>query len=74
MPRIPTKQITVDGKTKIVNADDPRANEPVITPETIAAMPKADVVEHLKAHGVDAPKGKVSELREALRNVAFLDI
>jgi len=27
MARIPTKEITVNGKKKIVNADDPRAQE-----------------------------------------------
>lgn len=27
MPRIPTAEITVNGKKKIVNADDPRANK-----------------------------------------------
>lgn len=26
MPRIPTTEITVNGKKKIVNADDPRAD------------------------------------------------
>ena len=28
MPRIPTIEIKVNGKTKIVNADDPRATKP----------------------------------------------
>ena len=28
MPRIPTTEITVDGRKKIVNADDPRAQKP----------------------------------------------
>lgn len=28
MPRIPTAEITVDGRKKIVNADDPRAKKP----------------------------------------------
>ena len=27
MPRIPTTEITVNGKKKIVNADDPRAQK-----------------------------------------------
>jgi len=27
MPRIPTKEITVNGRKKIVNADDPRGND-----------------------------------------------
>ncbi len=27
MPRIPTVEITVDGKTTVVNADDPRAQK-----------------------------------------------
>lgn len=27
MPRIPTAEITVNGKKKIVNADDPRAQK-----------------------------------------------
>lgn len=28
MPRIPTVEITVDGRKKIVNEDDPRAQKP----------------------------------------------
>lgn len=43
------------------------------TRESIAAMPKAELVEWLQAHGVDAPKGTVPELRAALTAIMFVD-
>lgn len=46
MPTIPTVKITVNGKSKIVNADDPRAaqsNKPATKPRGKPRKPKADV-------------------------------
>lgn len=43
------------------------------TADDIAKMPKAELVEWLKAHGVDAPEGKVAELREVLTKIMFVD-
>lgn len=43
-----------------------------ITREDIASMKKADVAELLEAHGIEAG-GKVSEMREQLEAVMFVD-
>lgn len=74
MPRIPTVEIEVNGRRKIVNADDPRAQTApeAVTPESIAKMKKADVTELLEAHGADA-EGKLPELRARLIAIMFVD-
>lgn len=73
--RIPTAEIIVNGRKKIVNADDPRVtagNEPDPRAE-IDGMKKADLVEMLEAHGADT-SGKVADLRARLKNVMFVDM
>lgn len=45
-----------------------------LTPEGIEKMSKADVVELLEAHGVDAPTGKVADLRDQLARVMFMGL
>lgn len=75
--RIPTVEIEVNGRKKIVNADDPRAAKlkPGIPSKSdIATMKKADVVEWLEAHGVDAPDGKVLDLRKQLTQIMWADL
>ena len=76
--RIPTVEIVVSGRRKIVNANDPRvkkAEAPAegISPEDIDRMKRADLVELLKAHGADA-SGKLPDLRKRLKAVMFVDI
>lgn len=43
------------------------------TRDEIASMPKAEVVDWLQAHGVDEPKGKVSDLREELTRIMYME-
>ena len=82
MTRIPTVEIEIDGRRKIVNADDPRAQENAIAPkqeltrEGIEKMPRKAVVAHLEAHGAtDIPDdAKLDDLRKQLIAVAFVDI
>jgi hypothetical protein len=83
MARIPTKTITINGRSKIVNADDPRcgdgiqeekkAQEVIPSKSDIAGMKKADVVEWLEAHGVVDPAGSVADLRATLRKMIYLE-
>ncbi|MEO1108268.1 MAG: hypothetical protein AAFX90_10130 [Pseudomonadota bacterium] len=42
------------------------------SPEDVDALERDDVVELLKAHGVESPKGKVDELKAALKQVMFV--
>ncbi|KII11762.1 hypothetical protein [Phaeobacter sp. S60] len=42
--------------------------------EDIAEMGREDVIDLLKAHGVDAPKGKVDDLRARLISIMFADL
>lgn len=44
-----------------------------ITREDIAKMPKADVIEHLTAHGIEAPEGKLDDLRAQLAAIMFVE-
>lgn len=82
MTRIPTVEIEVDGRRKIVNANDPRAQEHALTgpelpesPEDVAKLKKQDVILMLEAHDVAFDKAaKVEDLREQLCNVIFVDL
>jgi len=79
MARIKTVEITVNGRRKIVNADDPRAaggardETGIPSKSDIATMKKGDVIEWLEAHGVTGASGTVSELRDRLRRTMFVD-
>lgn len=44
----------------------------VPTREEIADMPRSEVIEWLQAHGVDDPRGKLTDLRAALERVIYL--
>lgn len=46
--------------------------EVIPTRESIATMPKAEVVEWLDAHGVEGAKGKVADLRKTLTEIMFV--
>lgn len=84
---IPTAEIVVNGRKKIVNADDPRVKEfgvavseeketeEVTIPSRtdIARMSKAEVVEWLEAHGVEAPNGKLADLKAELAAIMFVE-
>lgn len=81
MPRIPTVEIEVNGRKKIVNADDPRATatlEPAAipqSPEDVAKLKKPDVIELLEAHGAEFdPTAKVGDLRGQLSGVMFASL
>lgn len=83
---IPTAEIVVNGRRKIVNADDPRVNAHAkekrlpekgrqeVTRESIARMKKPDVVDLLAAHGVEGASGSLPSLRNQLTAVMFVDI
>lgn len=43
------------------------------TREEIATMKKADVVDWLKAHGVDDPTGSIAKLREKLTAIMYME-
>ncbi|MEB3419911.1 hypothetical protein ACFSDD_11065 [Salipiger marinus] len=79
MSRIPTAEIVVNGRRKIVNADDPRAQA---VPErkapedraAIATMPKGEVREWLEELNIEVAKGAtVEEMRAALTGAMFPD-
>lgn len=42
------------------------------TREDIAGMKRSEVVEWLQAHGVEAPKGRIEDLRAALERAIYL--
>lgn len=48
--------------------------EGIPTKTDIARMPKAELVEWLEAHGVEAPEGTAAELREKLTAIMFADL
>lgn len=58
--RIPTAEITVDGRKKIVNADDPR------TRLDVQKMSRPEVVARLQMLGIRRPSGKIGDLRAQL--------
>lgn len=45
-----------------------------ITREDIDKMPRKEVIEHLEAHGVEGATGKVSDLRNWLKQIMFVDL
>lgn len=51
---------------------EPTASD-VPSKSDIAVMKRADLIEWLEAHGVDAPDGSVAEMREQLRAIMFVD-
>lgn len=65
-------QRQVSGKTEQAAPEIPSKSE---TPSKsdIAVMKKADIVEWLEAHGVDDPQGSVSDMRDQLRSIMFVD-
>lgn len=85
--RLPTAEIVVNGRRKIVNADDPRVmdgQEAVeekgraqeVTRTDVARMKRAEVLDWLDAHGIAEAQleGKpVTELRSLLSAVLFVD-
>lgn len=44
------------------------------TRESIAKMPKAEVIEWLEAHGVEKPQGPVADLRAKLTGIMFVEV
>ncbi len=56
------------------NRSDEEAPKPLPTREEIAKMPKPDLLEWLKAHGVEEPKGQVKDLRKRLTSIMFVDL
>lgn len=76
MARIPTVTITVNGRRKIVNADDPRARQdaaPGITREDIAAMPGPDLSDLLALHGVESAPRALADRRALLTRILFVE-
>lgn len=88
MARIPTAEIVVNGRRKIVNADDPRVKhgqeaveeegrEEEMTRSDVARMKRADLVAALEAHGVPEARTRgvpVPKLREQLTRIMFVDV
>jgi len=84
--QIPTAEIVVNGRRKIVNADDPRVTAHAeekglpeegrqeVTRSTVARMKKAEVVDLLAAHGVTDTSGSLPALRNRLIAVMFVDL
>lgn len=56
-----------EGDYRVVEA----APDP-ITPETIASMKRADVIDLLEAHGVEGATGPVGKLRDQLTAIMFV--
>jgi len=87
MARIPTAEIVVDGRRKIVNADDPRVTHEQkaveekgpeeVTRTSIARMKRGEVIDLLEAHGVseaDCEGVKLPDLRAELTRIMFVDL
>jgi len=87
MARIPTAKIVVDGRRKIVNADDSRVTHgqkaveekgpEEVTRTSVARMKRGEVIELLEAHGVsEADCGGVNlpDLRAKLTRIMFADL
>ena len=45
-----------------------------VTPEGIEKLKKPDLIELLKAHGVEKPEGKVDDMKARLKSVMFVDL
>ena len=78
MPRIPTVEITVNGKRKIVNADDPRAQAPeaakALTRDDIATMSGAELSDLLDMHGITDIPRKLDDRRALLTQAMFVEM
>lgn len=77
--QIPTVEIEVNGRRKIVNADDPRAAG--AKPEggaeeriDIDAMTGPELTEALEAHGVEDIPHKIDDRRALLQRVVFVEV
>lgn len=76
MAIIPTVKIPADNAKgfKIVNADDPRAQEPESGID-IDTMEKDDVRDVLDAHGVKYDgRSKLADLRDLAKRAVFVDL
>ncbi|MEP1330563.1 hypothetical protein [Pseudophaeobacter sp.] len=56
------------------NRSDEEAVKPLPTREEIAKMPKPELLEWLRAHGVEEPKGQIKDLRKRLTSIMFADL
>ena len=69
------QQLDMQARYTAQSLDAPSPAEPeTFTPETILKMKRADVVEHLEAHGIteaDCEGVKVADLRDMLANAIF---
>ncbi|WP_212525856.1 hypothetical protein [Actibacterium sp. MT2.3-13A] len=84
MAQIPTIKVVNEkarGGFMIINESDfdPDVHEPFeaaepVTREGVAKMKKSDVIELLKAHGVEDTDGNLPDLRERLIGVMFVDL
>lgn len=87
MAQIPTVEIVVNGRRKVVNADDPRAKgashekEAIrqegraqeVTRETVATMSGPELSELLKAHGVETIPRALADRRAMLTQILFVE-
>lgn len=86
MGRIPTVEITVNGRRKIVNADDPRAKvthgeetlrqegrAQEVTRADVADMSGPDLSDMLKAHGVETIPRALTDRRALLTRIMFVE-
>ena len=76
MPRIPTKTIWINGRKKIVSADDPRECDGSggITREAVAAMDGPDLTDLLEAHGVEDVPHRLDDRREMVTRIMFMEV
>lgn len=88
--RIPTAEIVVNGRRKIVNADDPRVKDYAegqgvrsqgrqeeMTRTDIARMKRGEVLDLLAAHGIteaECEGVKLPELKARLSGIMFVDL
>lgn len=86
MARIPTAEITVNGRRKIVNADDPRAQvqhgeetlrqegrAQEMTRDDIASMSGPDLSDLLDMHGVETIPRALADRRALLSRIMFVE-
>ncbi|MFY0682611.1 MAG: hypothetical protein JXR13_18710 [Thalassovita sp.] len=80
-PRKDAKEVVVGAEFPMIAAHYKKVGAKVTvqggipeTPEEVAKLKKTEVVDLLKAHGVEAPAGSVDELREQLANILFVNL